>query len=79
MKLLLLKCKCLLTYKLLQILHFFKVLSSSYESVVNSEEFEILRSLLETDFPYKVKLAGDYLMNSSLSAAEVRYNFLGII
>ncbi|CAC5394702.1 SPG11 [Mytilus coruscus] len=47
------------------------VLATSYESVVTSEAFDILRSLLETDFQHKVKLAADFLSNSSLSPAEV--------
>ncbi|XP_076102993.1 spatacsin-like isoform X1 [Mytilus galloprovincialis] len=47
------------------------VLATSYESVVNSEAFDILRSLLETNFLHKVKLAADFLSNSSLSPAEV--------
>lgn len=65
------KCEIIQNPPILLCFSLFQVLTTDYETVVTSEEFGILRSLLMTEFPHKLKLAADFLTYSSLSPAKV--------
>jgi hypothetical protein len=69
------KCEIIQNPPILLCFLLFQVLTTNYQTVVTSEEFDILRSLLMTEFPHKLKLAADFLTYSSLSPAEVMLLF----
>ncbi|KAK3097855.1 hypothetical protein FSP39_013855 [Pinctada imbricata] len=47
------------------------ILNKEYQDVIELREFDILKSLLQTSFPERFRLAGEYLATSPLSMDQV--------